>query len=139
MRTLVLILFVIGAVGTVADLLLIGHVEDTWQLAPVAVLACGAVAGIGAGAVGSAALIRLFQTTAVLLIATGTIGLWLHWGANSEFEREMSPDLTGAAFVWKALHGAAPPSAAPGTLIHLGLLGLVYAWRHPAFKKGDTR
>jgi len=137
MRTLVLVLFVIGAVGTVADLLLIGHVEDSWQLAPVAALAIGAVIGIGAGALGSVMLVRLFQATAVLLIATGTIGLWLHWGANSEFEREMSPDLVGAAFVWKALRGAAPPSAAPGALIHLGLLGLVYAWRHPAFNKGD--
>ena len=139
MRTFVLILFVIGAVGTVADLLLIGHVEDTWQLAPVAVLAVGAVAAIGAGAVRSAMLVRVFQATAVLLIATGTIGLWLHWGANSEFEREMSPDLAGAAFIWKALQGAAPPSAAPGTLIHLGLLGLVYAWRHPALNQGEER
>jgi hypothetical protein len=136
-RSFVLALFVIGAVGTVVELLLIGHHEDSWQLAPLFLLVVSVIVAVWAGASGASAPVRAFQLTAVLLMAVGAIGLWLHWRANSEFEAEVSPSLTGLAFVWKAVRGASPPSAAPGTLIHLGLLGLAYAYRHPASDKGE--
>jgi hypothetical protein len=137
LRTLVLLLFAIGAAGTSAELLLIGHFEDGWQLAPVVLLAGGVVAAGWISMSGGRASLRAFQFVTLLLIGAGAIGLWFHWRANSEFEREVSPSLTGAAFVWKAIRGASPPSAAPGTLIHLGLLGLAYTFRHPAFERGD--
>ena len=138
MRAVVLGLFVLGAGGTLVDLLLIGHYEDGWQLAPMFVLGVSVIVGVWAAATGAPVPVRLFQVTVALMMAAGAAGLWLHWQANQEFEREVSPSLTGAAFVWKALRGASPPSAAPGTLIHLGLLGLAYAWRHPALTKGET-
>jgi hypothetical protein len=139
LRSLILALFAIGAAGTSAELLLIGHFEDGWQLAPVVLLAAGVVAAGWISVSRARASIRAFQLVTLLLIGTGAIGLWFHWRANSEFEREVSPSLTGMAFVWKAMRGASPPSAAPGTLIHLGLLGLAYTFRHPAFDRGDTR
>jgi ABC-type nickel/cobalt efflux system permease component RcnA len=138
-RPAVLALYVIGAAGTVVELLLIGHYEDPWQVAPLGLLAASLVVAGWAGASRGAAAVRAFQLTTASLILIGTVGLWLHWLANSEFEREVSPALTGAAFVWKAIRGASPPSAAPGTLIHLGLLGLLYAHRHPAFDTGEQK
>ena len=36
-----------------------------------------------------------------------------------------------AKLVWKALRGATP-ALAPGALAQLGLLGLLYTYRHPA-------
>jgi hypothetical protein len=65
------------------------------------------------------------------LVAGGVAGLWLHYRANVEFEREISPSLTGPALFWKAIQGASPPSLAPAALIHLGLLGLAFTYRHP--------
>lgn len=137
-RSVVLALFAVGAAGTMVELMLIGHFEDGWQLAPLVLLAAGVAAAGWVSLVGARASVRTFQLMTVLLIGAGAIGLWLHWRANSEFEREVSPSLTGVAFVWKAIRGASPPSAAPGTLIHLGLLGLAYTLRHPAFDRGDA-
>jgi hypothetical protein len=139
LRTAVLVLFIIGAAGTAIDLVLIGHYEDSWQLAPLVLLGTSALVGIGAAMAPAAFPVRAFQVMALLMVATGAIGLWLHWRANNEFEREMSPNLGGLAFVLKAMRGASPPSAAPGTLIHLGMLGLAFAWRHPALTKGDDQ
>jgi hypothetical protein len=45
---------------------------------------------------------------------------------------EFAPDLSCVSVVWDAVRGAAPPSRAPGTLVHLGLLGFAYTYRHPA-------
>src|SRR5687767_9914262 len=106
LRTVVLALFVIGALGTAVDLVLIGHYEDNWQLAPLVLLGISALVAIGVAMAPEAFPIRVLQGTALAMMAAGAIGLWLHWRANSEFEREMSPELGGFAFVLKALGGA---------------------------------
>jgi hypothetical protein len=137
LRRFLLARFIVGAIGTAVDLVLVGHYEDAWQVTPLFLLVVSTIVAAWSAAAGASLPIRLFQATALLLMASGAVGLWLHWQANSEFERELAPDLSGPSFVWKALRGASPPSAAPGTLIHLGLLGLAYAWRHPALVKGE--
>jgi hypothetical protein len=58
------------------------------------------------------------------------IGMGLHQSANAEFEQEMDPSLTGMKLFRESLSGATP-ALAPGTMIQLGLIGLVYAYRHP--------
>jgi hypothetical protein len=72
------------------------------------------------------------------------LGLWFHYRGTVEFEREVSPELVGAAHAWKAIKGASPPSLAPAVMIHLGLLGLASTYRHPVFRRtalpnGDQR
>ena len=58
-------------------------------------------------------------------LASGLVGLWFHYSGNAEFELEMYPSLSGWSLVREALSGATP-ALAPGTMIHLGLLGLTY-------------
>ncbi len=63
----------------------------------------------------------------------GLLGVVLHVRGNAEFQREMDPSLAGPTLWWKTLRAKAPPALAPGVLVQLGLLGLVYAARpHPA-------
>jgi hypothetical protein len=121
-----------GVVGTAADLLLTGHVEDAWQLAPLALFGASAIVMVWHLARGGRASLRTHQALMGLYIISGFIGTFLHYRANIEFEMEMYPGLAGFELFWKAIQGASPPSLAPGAMIALGLLGLLYAYRHPA-------
>ncbi|TDI26673.1 MAG: hypothetical protein E2P06_02045 [Acidobacteria bacterium] len=131
-RSFLLLLFVIGVVGTGAELLLLGHTEDLWQWVPLMLMAASLVTlGWRVVARGSTSL-RIFQGTTILFVLSGVVGLWLHYHGNAEFELEMYPALQGFELFWESVTGATP-ALAPGTMVELGLLGLVYTYRHPAF------
>ncbi len=139
LRGFLLILLLIGILGTGAELLLLEHIEDVWQWAPLILMGVSlAVLGWRAVDRGRVSM-RAFQGTMILFVVSGFVGLWMHYQGNAEFEREMYPTLKGLALFWEALKGATP-TLAPGTMIQLGLLGLAYTYRHPALsrKKTDT-
>ena len=128
----VLGLFIAGVVGTAVELLLVGHVEDFRQRIPLLLIVASLVAlGWRAFTHGRSSL-RLFRFLMLLFVASGFVGLLLHYRANVEFEREVSPALSGARFFLKAIRGAAPPSLAPAGMCGLGALGWLYTFRHPA-------
>jgi hypothetical protein len=138
LRAFVLLLFLLGLLGTGAELLLLGHTEDRWQYTPLVLMAL-ALLVLGWRIIDRRANLRVFQLLMLAWIVSGFIGLWLHYKANIEFELEMYPDLKGMALFWKAIKGTTPPSLAPGTMIQLGLLGLVYTYRHPALTRKDRK
>ena len=132
LRRILLGTFIVSIVGTAIELLLVGHIEDVWQLVPLVLFGLSLLVLIWEQLGGGATSIRAHQTLMILYVASGFIGLALHYKANVEFEVEMYPDLAGIALFWKAIQGASPPSLAPGAMIALGLLGLAYAYHHPA-------
>jgi hypothetical protein len=118
--------------GTGTELLLVEHTEEVWQVVPLVLLGVS-VAALALNAIARRrAAVRTFQATMLLLVLSGLVGLYQHYRANAEFELEMYPSLAGLALFWKAIHGTAPPSLAPATMIGLGLLGLLSTYRHPA-------
>ena len=131
-----LALFTIGIVGTAADLLLTGHFEDAWQLAPLIIIALSALSVLWHVWRPSRVTVRLHQGMMILFIVSGAIGTFLHYQANIEFELEMYPGLAGTELLWKAIQGASPPSLAPGAMAALGFLGLIYTYKHPALVSG---
>ena len=138
-RRFILALFAIGVVGTAADLLLTGHVEDAWQLAPLLLLAASALIVAWYLAGRRRASLRAHQILMALFVASGFVGTFFHLRANIEFETEMYPEFSGFELYWKAIRGASPPSLAPGAMIALGLLGLIYAYRHPSLDTNSPR
>ena len=130
-RAALLGIFLFGGVGTAAELLLLEHTEQPWQWAPLVLIAAGVVAVAWHAVARSRGSVRAFQALMVLFGAGGLTGMALHYRGNLEFEREMHPDGT----VWELCEGAlmgATPALAPGTMILLGLIGLVYTYRHPS-------
>jgi hypothetical protein len=124
------LLLACGLAGTFAELLLFAHHEDAAQAIPLVLLS------IAAGALAWMSLrprrstVRAFQIAMGLLIAGGLTGVALHFRANVEFQREVDPGIQRWPLVSKALHAKAPPALAPGSLVQLGLLGLVLAYGH---------
>ena len=77
--------------------------------------------------------LRTFQATMLLCVVAGPVGMWQHYTGNVEFELEMTPAMSGLELFGEAMTGAMP-ALAPGAMVQLGLLGLLYAFRHPAFR-----
>ena len=135
-RRALLVIFLLGTVATIAELFLLEHTEG-WQIAPLVLLALSLVTfawhALGKSKNGT----RAFQATMLLFGAGGILGTILHYNGNVEFELEMYPSLGGMELFLKALHGAFP-ALAPGMMIHLGLVGLAYAYLHPYITTTQT-
>jgi hypothetical protein len=134
LRRLLLALIVFGAVGLVAELLLLEHYESAWQFTPLVLLGAVPVAAVLVWRRPSPATVRFFQVLMWLCVAAGALGVFLHYDGNVEFELEREPLLGGLALFWEAVRGATP-ALAPGAMAQLGLLGLVYTYRHPALRR----
>jgi hypothetical protein len=132
MRRLMLILLTAAMIGTAADLALLDHYEDFWQIVPLGVLALGLLSVAAAATKGGAGTVLLMRVTMALFIAAGLLGMGLHYIGNSEFQLEMDPSLHGWSLFTKSVTSKAPPALAPAAMIQMGLLGLLYTYKHPA-------
>ena len=130
-RRLVLALVVIGALGLLTELLLIEHFEDAWQWAPLASLTATVLASAAVAWRPSPATLRTFQVVMAACVIFGVVGVVLHLKGNMEFELEGAPELRGWPLYRETIMGATP-ALAPGALAQLGLLGLLFSYRHPA-------
>ena len=132
-RTILLWSLLAGSIGTLMELLLIGHDEMAAQLAPLVLLALGVLASVSTLIAPRAATVRTLQLLMVFFVASGVIGVVLHYLGNEAFELEMSPSRAGLSLVTRTLTGATPVLA-PGSMSLLGLVGLAFTYRHPALR-----
>jgi hypothetical protein len=136
-RRWLLVLLAIGLAGTAADLVLLAHYEDAWQLPPL-VLAVGSLVVVcWAGFGGGRNALTTLRIVMVLCVASGLAGIALHFNGNREFQHEIDPELGGWALVLKVMTAKAPPALAPAVMAQLGFLGLLYTYRHPDFEIPD--
>jgi hypothetical protein len=136
-RRMLLLILVLGLVGTGTELLLLEHFEDVWQTIPLALIAAGLLTLAAHGVSRRASTVMAIQVVMALCAASGAFGVVLHYRGNAEFEREMSPSIGGVELFAKSMMGATP-ALAPGTMTLLGLLGLVYTYRHPRLQPDGT-
>jgi hypothetical protein len=134
-RRLLLALLTFGLVLTAVDLYLLAHFEDLNQLVPFAVIGVSVVAVAWHLVLGGAAGVRLLQVAMLFLLAAGAVGVVLHFRGNMAFQLDIDPSLSGWALADKVLRAKAPPTMAPGAMAQLGLLGLIYSYRHPALRE----
>lgn len=113
-RYLILVMLFMS-IWIVIDLLLLGHTEDWKQWLPIIGLTFF-VAGLW--------MRRILVFLCVALILIGVAGVYLHLSNNMAFELEMRPGLSGWSLITRSMTGALPVFA-PGSLIPVGLLGLI--------------
>jgi hypothetical protein len=130
-RTLLLAVASVGALGTLTELLLLAHFEDTFQMIPVGLLlVCLTIMAWHAGRP-SVTTVRLLQSTMLLLLAAGLAGVAFHFNGAAEFQLEVDPSLTRSALFAKVIRAHAPPLLAPGSLVQVALIGLLHTYQHP--------
>lgn len=129
MRALLFVVLMLGMAGTLGELLLTSHTEDAWQKIPIGLL----VLSLGIVPIAAFRPARLpvtaMRALMVLCMAAGALGTWFHYQSNAEFAAELTPGLSGFALFADAITRPTPPPLAPGTMIMLGLIGLICCYR----------
>src|SRR5687768_2527361 len=136
-RRFVLLVVSLGTVGMAIELFLIGHFEDLNQLIPLVLAGTGLVVIAWAVAYPTLLGVRVLQLVMLSFAGAGIIGITLHYQANADFQREIDPNIAGRDLFWKVLEATAPPALSPGLMVQLGLLGLIYTYKHPALREED--
>lgn len=111
-------LVVLGTTGISVELAVLEHYTDWNQLIPLVVAAWGLLAALGMTLAPGLAALRVWQFTMLVFVGTGITGVTMHWDVVSET--------------------VSPPLLAPGLFAQLGLLGLLYTYRHPAAREETT-
>jgi hypothetical protein len=138
LRQLILALVLVGLMGLEVELALLRHAESLTQWIPHVTLMMGLLITVAVYVRPGPATLRAFQLVMLIFVVVGALGVYLHFQGNVEFALERDPSLSGTRLIWKALRGATP-ALAPGALAQLGLLGLLFAYRHPALVEVNTQ
>lgn len=137
LRRTLLGLVLLTTVGLLVELALLEHYDSVSQWIPLALLVVVVGATVAVATRRGPRTVRLFRGVMALCVATGGVGLYLHYRGNVEFEVERDGSLGGFRLFWEAIRGATP-ALAPGALSQLGLLGLAYTYRHPVLRASTT-
>jgi hypothetical protein len=138
-RRFLLVILLLGITGIATELLFLKHDEGPPQLIPLVLLGVGFAVTVWHAVQRDTASLMALQLVMVLFVATGLLGMYLRFGANVAFQRELDPSIGGMPLFWKAMAAKTPPALAPGSLSQLGLIGLVYSYGHPAFLRASSR
>ena len=137
LRRWLLWVLALGLAGTEAELLLLEHYEDAWQWAPLLLIAL-ALAALGwHWRRQDAASLRALRLIMVLFLVAGSAGLALHFRGAAEFQLEIDPAMGTWDLVKRVMRAKAPPVLAPGMMLHLGLIGLAYAFSNTRDKRSE--
>lgn len=117
-------------IGSIFELILIGHTEETLQWIPFVLSAVGLFAVAAVWFSPKRKTLLFLRLMMVIAILVSFVGMYLHFESNWAFTREINPSYTISESIWPALTGA-HPLLAPGILLLAGVLGLGAAWKHP--------
>jgi hypothetical protein len=128
---------VLGLGGTATELLLLQHYEDPWQVVPLVLIAPAIAALARHRRRRDSGSRHALQVLMVLLLAAGVLGVALHFDGAAGFQREIDPAIGSWDLVKKVMRAKAPPVLAPGVMLQLGLIGLVYAGSESANRRSE--
>lgn len=111
--------------GTVSELYLLDHYEDTLQFIPILCIGLLLLIVLVMFFYRSRFLNQVFKILLMLTALSGVYGAFLHLQANYEFELEMTPTLGGWDLFIESLSGALP-ALAPFSMVVLALIGYSY-------------
>ena len=134
LRKWILGILVLGLVGTVTELVLLGHYEQPLQLVPVMLIAIALAALIWHAMRRDAASLTALLIVMALFVLASVVGFVAHFHGSAEFQIELNPSIGTWELVEKVLHAKAPPLLAPGMMMQLGLLGLAYVFSHARYR-----
>lgn len=136
LRAFLLVLLTFGLIATGCDLILLGHYESANQFVPLFLIAATLMIILWQAAAPSVASVRSLQVAMGFFLVAGALGVVLHYRGNMAMQLDMDPGQPAWELFWKVVRAKAPPALAPGAMAQLGLLGLIYCYRHPLLARG---
>jgi hypothetical protein len=124
-KRVILLALLFMLLGTLMELYLLDHYEDTLQLIPALCIGCALINLLVLFFRRSQVIINLFKLVLVLTSLSGIYGAFLHLQANYEFEQDMKPTANFWELFSESLSGALP-TLAPMSMIVLALIGYSY-------------
>jgi hypothetical protein len=134
LRRWVLGLLVLGLVGTVTELVLLGHYEQLMQLVPVILIVVALAVVVWHVMRHDTASLYALQVVMALFVLAGFAGVAAHFHGSVEFQLDLNPEMSTWELVEKVLRAKAPPVLAPGMMLQFGLLGLAYAYSESRYR-----
>jgi hypothetical protein len=128
LRVFILGVLALGLVGTVIELVLLGHYEEPLQFVPLVLIAAAIAALVWQVIRPSAASLLTLQIVMLMHVLAGFVGIVAHFYGSAEYQLELNPQMPMSELIDKVLRAKAPPLLAPGMMIQLGLLGLAYVY-----------
>jgi hypothetical protein len=130
-------ILIFGLVGTEVELFLLKHTDGFWQLVPVALVGASVVLAVWSAVRPGPASLGILRVVMGVLLIVGFVGVYQHFTGNVGYEKESNPGLEGSE-LYKAATMGSTPLLAPGVMLQLGLIGLLYVYRHPAFHRKES-
>jgi len=139
LRRWILVILVLGLLGTVTELVLLEHYVQPLQFVPLVLI----VAAVGVLwwelRRHDLASRRATQIVMALFVLAGFVGFVAHFQGSAEYQLELNPDMSTWELLEKILRAKAPPLLAPGMMLQLGLLGLAYVFSDPRLRRSETK
>ena len=135
LRRWILIILVLGLLGTVTELVLLEHYEQPLQFVPLVLIVAAVVVLWWEVRRHDVASRRAIQIVMALFVLAGFLGFAAHFRGSAEYQLELNPDMSNWELLEKILRAKAPPLLAPGMMLQLGLLGLAYVFSDSKLSK----
>ena len=112
-------------IGSLLELYLLEHYEDTWQLIPILSVGTTLVTLLILFFKKTTKVVNLFKAVLILTALSGVYGVYLHLQSNFEFEQDMKPTASFWQLISESISGALP-TLAPMSLVVLACIGYSY-------------
>jgi putative flippase GtrA len=119
--------------GTIFELVLIGHYQETLQWTPFLISDIGFIILLVVWFKPSKKALVVLRWVMILTALGSLLGVYLHFTGNLAFTREINPSFTLAESIWPAMKGSYP-LLAPGILFLAAVLGCAATWKHPLLR-----
>ena len=112
-------------IGSLLELYLLDHYEDSWQLIPILSVGTTLVTLLILFFKKTTKVVNLFKAVLILTALSGVYGVYLHLQSNFEFEQDMKPTASFWQLISESISGALP-TLAPMSLVVLACIGYSY-------------
>ena len=135
LRRWILVILVLGLLGTVTELVLLEHYEQPLQFVPLVLIVAALAVLLWQFRRRDVASRRATQIVMALFVLAGFVGFVAHFQGSAEYQLELNPDMSTWELLEKIVRAKAPPLLAPGMMLQLGLLGLAYVFSDSKLSK----
>ena len=139
LRRWIVVILVLGLLGTATELVLLKHYEQPVQFVPVVLIVAAIAVLVWEVRRYDLASRRAMQIVMALFVLAGFVGFVAHFRGSAEYQLELNPDMSNWELLEKILRAKAPPLLAPGMMLQLGLLGLAYVFSDSRYRKGEMK